>query len=123
MIKFRGYLIAAALAVCAVACTPLATNGGLPQAPEEIADATVLDEQVALSVELAYQATAIAAKAAADSGTLKGERAAQIATLDRRAFAAVQAVRKAYDAGNARSYGEAVAIARVEIAALLRLVT
>lgn len=120
---FRGFLIAASLALCACTGPIAASDGGLPAAPAEIAETTALDEQVALSVELAYQAAGLAVKTAADSGILRGDAAASVAALDRKAYGAVRAVRKAYDTGNAASYGEAAAIARSEIASLLRLVT
>lgn len=123
MKMFRGYLIAAAsFALCACSLsTSLA--GGLPTAPAEIADATVIDEKVALSVELAYQAAATAVKFAAETGVLRGEAADKAKAIDDRAYRAVQSARAAYDAGNALSYIDAERVARSEIAALLRLVT
>ena len=123
MKMFRGYLIAAAsLALCG--CS-LATSfaGGLPTTPAEIADTTVVDEKVALSVELAYQAAGTAVKFAAETGVLRGDAALQAKAIDARAYRAVQSARTAYDAGNALSYIDAERIARSEIAALLRLVT
>lgn len=123
MKRMRGLLVAVSLALSACAGPNAASDGGLPAAPAEIADTTTLDEQVALSVELAYQAAGLAVKTAADTGILRGDAAASVAALDRKAYAAVRAVRRAYDTGNAASYGHAAAIARSEIAALLRLVT
>lgn len=121
MTKFRGFLIAASLALCA--CAPnTSADGGLPNAPGDLADATVLDEQTALSVELAYQAAGLAVKSAADAGVLHGDAAAKAAKLDRQAYGAVRAVRDAYDAGNADSYAQAAVIARKQIAAILALI-
>lgn len=123
MIKFRGFLIAASLALCACAVPGIApADGGLPNAPGELADATLLDEQAALSVELAYQAAGTAVRTAVDAGVLHGEAADKVAALDRQAYRAVRAVRDAYDAGNADSYAQAAIIARRHIAALLALV-
>jgi hypothetical protein len=85
------------------------------------ADQTVLDEQAALSVELAYKAARTALEIGAETGLLKGRGAAAAAEADNRAFAAVLAVRAAYRGGNAGDYGKAVAAARATIAALLSL--
>jgi len=123
MIKVRGFLIATSLALCACAVPGTApSDGSLPNAPGDLADATLLDEQAALSVELAYQAAGAAVKTAVDAGVLHGDAADQVAALDRQAYRAVRAVRDAYDAGNADSYAEAAIIARKHIAALLALV-
>jgi hypothetical protein len=122
MKRFRGFFILAALSLCACAA-PASTIGGLPAAPAEIADATVVDEKAALSVEIAYQAAALSVKAMAQTNIIMGTPAEKIAALDRAAYRAVRAARAAYDAGNADSYREAEAIARKHIAALLRLVT
>ncbi|MCA1481363.1 hypothetical protein I6F37_41275 [Bradyrhizobium sp. NBAIM08] len=95
--------------------------GGVPPSPAAVADRTVLDEQAALSVELAYQASSIAIRAAVSVGAVRGENAARVAEIDRKAYRAVLAARAAYDAGNAVNYGAAVATARAEVASLLAL--
>ena len=93
-----------------------------PVSPGQVARRTVLDEQAALGVELAYKAFRTALEVAVDAGVLRGERAAQVAALDNRAYAAVQAVRAAYRAGNAASYTQAVSDARAAINAALAAV-
>lgn len=110
--------------VAALALAACATPGpfpGLPGAPADVANQIKLDEQGALGAELAYKAARIAVELAVDSGVLKGERADRFATLDRRAFAAVKAVRVAYAAGNASNYKATAEIARGAIADLLAL--
>lgn len=112
----RKLILAAALALSLPACTTI------PTAPVDVANQTVVDEQAALSVELAYQAAALAVTTAAKVGALKGENAAKAAELDNKAYSAVLAVRRAYDTGNATSYAAAASTARSDIAALLALV-
>lgn len=116
-------LILAAAAVLALSGCGLAKPAlsGLPPAPVAVADATTLDEQAALAVELAYQAARTAAEVAVDAGVLKGATAARFADLDRQAFLAVAVVRQAYRTGNATSYASALGDARRTITALLTL--
>lgn len=47
-----------------------------------------------------------------DVGAIRGERASRVLSYDDCIFAAVSAVRRAYDVGNADSYGAAAADAR-----------
>lgn len=101
----------------------LGALSGIPPAPAAVADQTRLDEQAALSIELAYQAAARLISVAVDAGLVRGDRATQIAAIDRRAYRAVLTARAAYDAGNAASYASALATARTEIAALLDQLT
>lgn len=96
---------------------------GIPPSPVAAADQTTLDERGAIAVEIAYQAASRAVEALTDAGLIKGPTATRVAEVDRKAFAAVQAARTAYDASNAASYAEALREARSEIAALLRLIT
>lgn len=93
---------------------------GLPASPGEVADQTTLDERGAIAVEIAYQAAARAAEALTDAGLIEGADAVRVAELDQKAFAAVQTARRAYAAGNAASYAEAIGKARADIGALLR---
>lgn len=117
-------ILAACLALSLTGCAPLlAAMGSIPASPSAVADRTPLDEQAALSVELAYQAANIAVSTAVDVGALRGPNAARVAELDRRAYRAVLTARAAYDAGNAGSYGAALATARSEIASLLALLS
>jgi len=72
-----------------------------------------LDTRAVIGVELAYQA---AAQFALATGAAKTER---VKAADRRAYAAVKAVRAAYSAGNASSYPTAAIAAHEAVAALL----
>ena len=103
----------------ALAALPLASCATLPASPASVAESTVLDEQAAIGVELAYKAMRVALETATDAGLLRGERAAQAAALDNRAYAAVQATRAAYRAGNASGYLAVASEARAAIAAAL----
>ncbi len=116
-------LITAAAAFCLCACTGLGAVSSLPPNPGTVADQTTLDERGAIAVEIAYQAAAQATEALTDAGLIDGAAAVRVAEIDRKAFAAVQAARRAYDVGNAASYADAIREARAEIAALLRLIT
>lgn len=112
-------LIIAPLALSLCGCAGLSALSQLPPAPVTAANQTVIDEQAAISVELAYQAAARAVSLAVDLGVLRGEAASRVAELDRRAYRAVLTARAAYDAGNATSYGAALATARAEITAMI----
>lgn len=96
--------IALTLASCGHASIPT---------PATVADATTLDEKAAIGVELGYQA---AAQLALATGAARSER---VKSADRRAYAAVKAVRAAYNAGNASSYPTAAIAAHEAVAALL----
>jgi len=102
-------------------CAGLSNLANVPTAPVEAADSTVMDEQAALGVELAYKAARLAVETAVDAGVIRGEQAVQFAALDNTAYAAVQAARRAYRAGNAVSYGAALAEARAAVADMLAL--
>jgi hypothetical protein len=110
----------AALALSLPGCAGLGAlmTGG----PVSAANQTVLDEQAAISLELAYKAARTALEIAVDSGFLKGDNAAKAAALDNQAFAAVTGVRAAYKAGNASNYGVAMAEARAAVTAMLAAV-
>ncbi|WP_257554156.1 hypothetical protein [Sphingobium sp. CFD-2] len=94
---------------------------GIPASPTTVANSTTLDEQGVLAAELAYKAARVAVETGVDAGLIKGPTAAKVAQLDRRAFAALGVVRKAYAAGNAASYASALTRARAAIADLLTL--
>jgi len=110
---FTAALAALSLTGCAL--------GSLPSVPPpaQVANATVLDEQAALGVELAYKAFRTALEVAVDAGVLRGAAASKAADLDTRAYLATLAVRGAYRAGNAANYAEAVTDARAAITAAL----
>lgn len=123
-----GALAAFALAIVAALALSGCTIPGLsfapsalPQAPVVAANQTVLDEQAALSVELAYKAARTAIEIAVDAGAIKGERARKLADLDNRAYAAVGIVRRAYRAGNATDYATGLSQARLAVSELLAL--
>lgn len=111
-------LIPLALLCALPACTPVNT---IPPAPGTVADKTTLDEQGALAAELAYKAARIAIETGVDAGLMRGATATKIASLDAKAYAALQIVRKAYAAGNAASYTSALITARAAVADLLTL--
>jgi len=93
----------------------------VPASPSAVASKTTLDEQAALSVELAYKAARTAVEVAVDAKLIKGDRAKQFADLDNKAYAAVKAVRAAYNAGNATDYQTGLSEARLAVADLLAL--
>jgi len=119
------FALAASLALSACNLGRLASTGavvadaaGAP-APSSVANKTILDEQAALGVELAYKAARLSMETAVDAGLLKGSSAAKAAVIDNRAFLAVATVRQAYRAGNATSYKEALEAARSVISDLI----
>lgn len=112
----RMILIALA-AILLPACTMTAPQTLPP--PVQVADMTIADEKAGLAIELAYQAAATAALTADRAGIVPDTMRPRIAAANRRAIAAVGAVRAAYDASNAASYAEALPKAREAVAALL----
>lgn len=108
----------AMLALTLPSCTGLAALAG---GPAPVANATVLDEKLAIGVELAYQAVTRAILAANDARPFSPELKERVKLADRKAYEAVVAVRAAYRAGNASSYSMAAAEAQAAIAALLQL--
>lgn len=108
-------LLAAGMLALA-SCGPLNVGTG----PAPIAESTILDEKAALGVELAYKTARTLAELAVDVGLVKPgtPTARRVADADNRAYAAVQAARAAYRAGNATSYGAAVGQALGAIEAL-----
>ena len=121
----RLYLtLAAALSMAVAACSTIAS---IPPSPAAVADSVKLDEQIGLSLTLAYTASAKAAGLAITTAAALGKPFApatvkRIGELDTIAFAAVTAVRAAYKAGNATSYLAAISKARSAIADFLSAV-
>lgn len=109
----KHIILALALTLALPACTTV------PAGPGAVAETTVLDEQVAVSVELAYKAARLALETGVDAGLIKGTRATQVAELDNRAYIAVTAVRSAYRAGNAAAYTTAAVEAQIAVSAML----
>jgi hypothetical protein len=110
-------LLAGALLVsaCAAVAPIAASAAGLPPTPQAAANTTVLDEQAATGVELAYKAMRLAIETAVDAGFLKGANASKAAALDNKAYAALKVARDAYRVGNAPGYFAALAQARTAI--------
>lgn len=113
----KRFMIFAPLALAGCAAIP-----AVPSSPAAVADQSALDEQAALSVELAYKAARLVVETGVDGGLIKGTLATRIAAYDRRAYAAVIGVRSAYEAGNADGYLSAVQEARAAITAILTAV-
>lgn len=110
----KRLIFCAALALAMPGCTTMAA---LPATPAAAANQTVLDEKGAIGVELAYTAAAKASSLAIRSGVVTDrETIARIGQLNERAYAAVKAVRAAYDAGNATGYLAAFTDAKLAIA-------
>ena len=124
MRKFSVISLIAAAAMSLSGCATLATAVGPPDnlLPGVAADKTVLDEQVAISVELAYQAAVLTVSTATKAGLVKGALAEKLLDADRAAYQAVLAVRAAYDTGNARSYSEAALSAQTAIRGVIALI-
>jgi hypothetical protein len=105
-----------------IAATPLtltACDFGALQSPGSVANRTVLDEQIGSAVELAYKAARTAMETAVDAGLIKGALATKVALADNKAFAATQAVQRAYRAGNASNYAVAATQAQAAIGEFL----
>lgn len=90
--------------------------------PATHANQTVLDEKLAIGVELAYQAAAQATLAVNDVRPLSPAVKERVKAADRKAYEAVAAVRAAYRAGNSSSYSMAAAEAQAAIASLLQMI-
>ena len=112
-------LVAILLSLGLVACS--AVTSVVPS-PSAIADRTVLDERHALRVEQVYQASATVVLAANRLGLIPASTRSRIKAADARAYAAVRAVRAAYDASNAKDYAAARTIAEKAVADLLAAV-
>lgn len=111
----RILLVAAALALSGCATVP-----SVPSAPVDLTSQTTLDEKGAIAAETAYTAAAKAASLAIRAGVIHDPATIKrIGELDRQAYAAVQATRAAYDAGNASSYVSAFTRSNAAVRALL----
>lgn len=108
----RKIILLAALALALPGCETL---GSIPASPAAVANATSLDETAARSAEVGYKAFRLALELAVDLGKVKGAKATQMAELDNRLYAAVQAVRAAYRGGNAASYSAAAKEATIAL--------
>ena len=118
----RKLFLGLAAASLALSGCGVARLANLPASPAAVANATVLDEQVASGVELAYKAARTLMELAVDTGRLKGARAAQVQAYNRKAYDAVKATRTAYRTGNAAGYFAAAKEARALVAQMLALI-
>jgi hypothetical protein len=113
-----------ALALAALSLASCGTLGEVASVasggPVVVADRVKIDEQVGLTVTLAYTAAARAAAFAISTGLIKDRaQIARIGVLNNRAYQAVLAVRTAYTASNATGYLSALTMARQSVADLL----
>lgn len=108
------HIITAFAALALASCSAVTTPGPLPT-PSEVVDRTAMDEQAAVSVELAYKAFRTALELAVDSGVLKGERAAKAAKADQTAYNAVLVMRTAYRTANSEDYLNAARSAKIAV--------
>lgn len=119
----KRLLLATCLALAPLAgCVGLSDMPNIKGGPGVIANQTVLDEKTGIAIETAYSAAAEAATLAIRAGVVSPATAQRIADVDRRAYAAVQATRAAYDAGNSSSYQVAAAQALPLLREMLALV-
>lgn len=112
------FLVSALMMLLTVACAGMA----VPIAPGQVASHTVLDEKAAIGVELIYRLAAKMVTTAARSGLVGPHTAPKIAAADAKAYEAVLATRKAYEAANETDYVAATAKAQAAIADLVLLI-
>lgn len=109
----RKYLIALAASAMLPACATM------PLAPADVANATVLDEKAAIAAEAGYTATSILGNRLSRLGIIPRPA---FQALDAKGYAAIQAVRIAYNASNATSYAKALEDAKAATVAIGELV-
>lgn len=113
----KRWMIAAAVAVAALSMAACNGLGGVLAPDRGALEQTVLDEKAMIIAEVSIQGVNLTAEAALDAGLLKpgSPRATGIADGLDDAKAALDLARAAYDAGDAKAYGD-------KIAAIQRLV-
>ncbi|WJY18667.1 hypothetical protein QQS45_13860 [Alteriqipengyuania flavescens] len=115
--KACSFFLACLLVVPLMGCASFAASAG---SPRSVAERTVLDEQAALTIALAYTGAARAAAVAIEAGLIDDPATlVKIGELDRQAFAAVELTEDAYRAGNAEDYSVALVLAKEAVQALL----
>lgn len=115
MIKRFCLALAAIVSLAGCATLPAVLGG----TPAGYADRTVLDEQGALFANLTYTAASKGAALAIRTGIIKSPSAIKrIGYLDAKAYAAVDAVNRAYASLNAASYAVALDEAKRTLADL-----
>jgi hypothetical protein len=113
---FRLFPALAAVALCSCAVAP--TTSGGPLAPATYADRTTLDETAALGFEQAVEVAADLGTLAVQTGKVKGAGLDRLKRASAAARIAVAGVRSAYASGNSASINEAIANAKLSIAAI-----
>jgi hypothetical protein len=111
------------LALLALTLPGCSALGALKGEPATVANQTVLDEKLAIGVELAYQAAGQAVLTLNQVRPFSPEMKERVKAADRTAYEAVVAVRAAYAAGNASSYSMAAAQAQSAVAKLLAIIS
>lgn len=96
------------LLIALLFAVPLTACASVPTGPGTIANSTKLDEQAAVTAQLAYKSWRIAVETGINAGLIKGQLATKIAGLDNQLYSALQAVDAAYASGNASSYASAI---------------
>jgi uncharacterized protein YceK len=105
----RALILVPLAALSLSGCGPMlsAMGGGVP-APATLAGHTTADEQAMKSAELIYKTWRTAAEIGVDAGVIKGERAAKVAEIDNRLYAALKSARAAYRAFNSTDLTKAI---------------
>jgi hypothetical protein len=97
----KKFLLLCALSVRSAACSVCGFST-IPTSPSSIANTTKLDEQAALTAQLAYKSWRIAVETGVNAGLIKGQLATHVAQLDNQLYSALQAVDAAYSAAGTR---------------------
>lgn len=111
---FRKSFAAAALMMAGLSTVGCAALSSI-SAPADLASSTALDEKAAIMAETSYATASILGTRLAQVGLIDRER---FKAADARAYAALQAVRAAYQAGNSREFGQALDQANAAIGAI-----
>jgi len=98
-----AFMLLFALPLSACATAPV------PASPSAISNLTKVDEQAAVTAQLAYKSWRLAVETGVNAGLIKGQLAGHVAQLDNQLYSALQAVDAAYKAGNADNFATAVA--------------
>lgn len=121
----RKLMITMGMALSLAACaTPGSIVGGVldasvPTKPADVANKTSLDERLATGATIAYTAASRLGTALASAGLIDKAR---FKALDQQGYAAVLAVKAAYDAGNSTSYAAAIDRVNAAVAGINALV-
>lgn len=113
----RFAFCAAVLASAALALSACATTGGGGSVPATVASADMTVEKSLLTAEASFDAVSLIAKSAADSGVLRGAKAAAaLAALDK-AHDALVLARSAYVLGDMAAVSLSIATATANLSA------